>query len=247
MNIQPQTIAVKNGMQTANSDVARLKGARFVTTTEPNKGMRLDEGTVKQLTGDDKVTARFLYGKEFEFEVEFKIWMATNYKPIITGTDDGIWRRMAIVPFDYKVPKNKIDKKLTSKLKAELPGILNWCVDGYQLWRENGLQEPYIVSQHRDEYRNEMDIVYSFVSDKCIVNPLASVKKSDLWETFQEWINYNNEYDKMGSKRFYQEVNKMYQTEKRRDATYYIGVGLETETMQERKRHHILDNVAELD
>lgn len=246
MNIQPQTIAVKNGMQTANSDVARLKGARFVTTTEPNKGMRLDEGTVKQLTGDDKVTARFLYGKEFEFDVEFKIWMATNYKPIITGTDDGIWRRMAIIPFDYKVPKEKVDKRLTSKLKAELPGILNWCVEGYQLWREKGLQEPSIVGQHRDEYRNEMDIVYSFISDKCMVNPLASVKKSDLWETFQEWINYNNEYDRMGSKRFYQEVNKMHQTEKRRDGTYYIGIGLETETQKERNRYNILDNLAEL-
>lgn len=247
MNIQPQTIAVKNGMQTANSDVARLKGARFVTTTEPNKGMRLDEGTVKQLTGDDKVTARFLYGKEFEFDVEFKIWMATNYKPIITGTDDGIWRRMAIIPFEYKIPKHKIDKKLTSKLKAELSGILNWCIDGYQMWREKGLDEPQIVTDQRDEYRSEMDIVYSFVKDKCITNPLASVKKSDLWETFQDWIKYNNEYDKMGSKRFYIEVNKLFDTEKRRDGTYYIGIGLETEEMQERKQQHLLDKISEFD
>ena len=247
MNIQPQTIAVKQGMQTANSDVARLKGARFVTTTEPNKGMRLDEGTVKQLTGDDKVTARFLYGKEFEYEVEFKIWMATNYKPIITGTDDGIWRRMAIIPFEYKVPKDKVDKKLTGKLKAELSGILNWCIKGYQMWRENGLQEPQVVANQRDEYRSEMDIVYSFVSEKCIINPLASVKKSDLWEEFQDWIKYNNEYDKMGSKRFYIEVNKQFKDEKRRDGTYYVGVGLETEAMQSRKRHNILSNIAELE
>ncbi len=173
--------------------------------------------------------------------------MATNYKPIITGTDDGIWRRMAIVPFEYKVPKDKVDKKLTGKLKGELSGILNWCIKGYQMWRGNGLQEPQIVADQRDEYRSEMDIVYSFVNEKCIINPLASVKKSDLWEVFQDWIKYNNEYDKMGSKRFYIEVNKQFKDEKRRDGTYYVGVGLETEAMQSRKRHNILSNIAELE
>ncbi|MBC1420199.1 DNA primase family protein, partial [Listeria fleischmannii] len=98
-NIQPQTIMVKQQTSNANSDIARLQSARFVTTTEPNEGVRLDEGLVKQLTGGDKVTARHLYKNEFEFTPEFKIWMATNHKPIIRGRDDGIWRRLHLIPF----------------------------------------------------------------------------------------------------------------------------------------------------
>lgn len=93
-NIQPETIMVKPYNGTANSDIARLRGARFVTTVEPNEGCRLNEGLIKQLTGGDKVTARFQYGHEFEYTPEFKIWMGTNHKPIIRGRDEGIWRRI---------------------------------------------------------------------------------------------------------------------------------------------------------
>ncbi|PEO93949.1 DNA primase, partial [Bacillus toyonensis] len=93
--------------------------------------MRLDEGLVKQLTGGDKVTARFLYENEFDFMPQFKLWMATNHKPIIRGTDDGIWRRMAIIPFTVQIPKEKVDKRLKHKLRRELKAILHWAVEGY--------------------------------------------------------------------------------------------------------------------
>lgn len=123
-NIQPETIMVKPSGSSANSDIARLKGARLVTSVEPNEGMRINEGLLKQLTGDDIVTARKLYGDEFEFKPEFKLWMATNHKPIIRGTDTGIWRRIHIIPFTVSIPKEKIDKNLKYKLKAELPSDL---------------------------------------------------------------------------------------------------------------------------
>ena len=246
MNIQPQTIAVKQGMQTANSDVARLKGARFVTTTEPNKGMRLDEGTVKQLTGDDKVTARFLYGKEFEYEVEFKIWMATNYKPIITGTDDGIWRRMAIIPFEYKVPKDKVDKKLTVKLKAELSGILNWCIKGYQMWREDGLQEPDIVAKQRDEYRSEMDIVYQFINENCYKNPLAEISAADIWTSFRNWVREGNQYDGMSRTKFGMELSKQFEKFRKSDGIYYKGITLNDDERERSGLTRIFNNIPEL-
>ena len=89
VNIQPETIMVKKQFGGATSDIARLKGARFVTSVEPNEGMRLDEGLLKQLTGGDRVTARKLYGNEFEFSPEFKLWMGTNHKPIIRGMNLG--------------------------------------------------------------------------------------------------------------------------------------------------------------
>ena len=87
-----------------NSDIARLKGARLVTSVEPNEVVRINEGLLKQLTGDDTVTARKLYGDEFEFKPEFKLWMATNHKPVIRGTDTGIWRRIHMIPFTVQIP-----------------------------------------------------------------------------------------------------------------------------------------------
>lgn len=93
-NIQPERIMMRMTTGTANSDIARLKGARLVTSVEPNEGMRLNEGLLKQITGDDMITARKLYGDEFEYRPEFKLWMATNHKPTIRGTDTGIWRRI---------------------------------------------------------------------------------------------------------------------------------------------------------
>lgn len=125
-NIQPETIMVKSSQSNAiNSDIARLKGARLVTSVEPNEGVRLNEGLLKQLTGDDTVTARKLYSEEFEFKPEFKLWMATNHKPIIRGTDTGIWRRIHMIPFNVQIPEDKVDKNLTHKLKAEMTAIFN--------------------------------------------------------------------------------------------------------------------------
>lgn len=246
MNMQPSTIASKVGSQSADSDIARLKGARLVTTTEPNKGMKLDEGRVKQLTGGDTVTARFLYGSEFEFKPEFKIWMATNHKPVISGTDDGIWRRMAVIPFEYKVPKSKIDKKLTAKLKGELSGILRWCVEGYQSWREIGLEEPQIVKDQRDTYRDEMDMVHAFISDKCVKSSDASVRKSELWSTFQDWVKENNEYSKMSSRKFYKEIDKHYQVSKTKSGLRYVGIGLQFDDLRKTQITSVLDNISEL-
>lgn len=228
MNIQPQTLAIKNGGQAANQDVARLKGARFVTTTEPNQGMKFDEGTIKQITGGDTVTARFLYGKEFEFKPEFKIWMATNHKPIITGTDNGIWRRMVLIPFNYTVPDDKVDKKLTFKLKDELPGILNWCLEGYIKWRQNGLDnEPEIIKEQREEYREEMDIIQRFINDCCVVDSKREESASDLWNTFKWWASENQESgNKYNSTQFGREIVKHFTRDKRKDKNYYLGVGL---------------------
>ncbi|WPG23491.1 phage/plasmid primase, P4 family [Enterococcus faecium] len=140
MTMQAQTIMVKQSQSSANSDIARLKGARLVTSSEPNEGVRLDEGLVKQLTGGDKVTARHLYGKEFEFEPEFKLWLATNHKPIIRGTDDGIWRRLNLIPFTVQIPDHKKDKNLKFKLQTELQGILKWAIDGCLLWQRKGFK-----------------------------------------------------------------------------------------------------------
>lgn len=204
-NIQPETIMVRGQQGGANSDIARLKSARFVTTVEPNQGARLNEGLLKQLTGGDTVTARHLYGKEFEFEAEFKLWMATNHKPIIRGRDLGIWRRMHLIPFTVQIPDEKVDKNLKYKLKKELTGVLNWAVEGCIKWQKEGLKMPQAVEDAVKEYKSEMDVITAFLEDRTVMGP-GEVASGDLYKTYVEWTAENNEY-KMSNTMFGKEVS----------------------------------------
>jgi putative DNA primase/helicase len=226
-NIQPQTIMVKQQSSSANSDIARLQGARLVTTTEPNDGMRFDEGLVKQLTGGDKVTARFLYGDEFDFHPEFKLWMATNHKPIIRGTDDGIWRRMAIVPFTVQIPEKQVDKQLKYKLRREMKAILNWAVEGYQEWKRVGLSEPQSIKDQRNEYRTEMDVVELFIEECCFRKEKEKEKSKSLYSVYREWARDNGQY-LMSSTKFGKEMGNKF-TKIRSNGSYYRGITLKDE------------------
>ena len=185
---------VKRNQGGANSDVARLKGARFVTSNEPDQGDRIDEGLLKQLTGGDKVTARHLYGKEFEFEPEFKLWMATNHKPIIRGRDLGIWRRMHLIPFTVTIPDEKVDKNLIHKLRRELTGILNWAVEGCRKWQREGLGMPQAVKSSVKEYQSEMDVVTNFLETCTLEAEGFTVRAKDLYQAYREWAEENGEY-----------------------------------------------------
>lgn len=211
-NIQPETIMVRGQQGGANSDIARLRGSRFVTTVEPNQGARINEGLLKQLTGGDMVTARHLYGNEFEFEAEFKLWMATNHKPIIRGRDLGIWRRMHLIPFTVQIPEDKIDKNLKYKLKKELTGILNWAVRGCLKWQTEGLQMPQAVQDAVKEYKSEMDVITAFLEDCTVMGP-GEVTSSDLYKSYVEWTSENNEY-KMSHTMFGKEVGLRHEKDK---------------------------------
>lgn len=227
-NIQPQTLMVKQQTSGANSDIARLKGSRLVTTTEPNDGVRLDEGLVKQLTGGDKVTARHLYGNEFEFDPEFKIWMATNHKPIIRGTDDGIWRRLKMIPFEYQIPDNKVDKNLKYKLRKELSAILNWALEGALKWQKEGLKNPRVVEKANQEYRVEMDVTELFIQECCEVDEDYSIQAKTLYQTYIEWAKENGQYQ-MSNTRFGKEMGNKFNKRKSDGKIKYFGLTINEE------------------
>jgi putative DNA primase/helicase len=226
-NIQPETIMVKSSQSNAiNSDIARLKGARLVTSVEPNEGVRLNEGLLKQLTGDDTVTARKLYSEEFEFKPEFKLWMATNHKPIIRGTDTGIWRRIHMIPFNVQIPEDKVDKNLTHKLKAEMTAIFKWCIDGCLMWQREGLQMPAAVLKSVREYRREMDVISAFIEDKCTLE--GTVQASMLYAAYASWADSNNEYC-MSNTKFSAELAKRFEKIKGRNYNYFTGISIRSE------------------
>ena len=227
-NTQPETIMMKHFNESANSDVARLKSARYVTCEEPTEGVRLNEGLLKQLTGGSKITCRFLYGDEFEYTPEFKIWVATNHKPVIRGTDVGIWRRIKLIPFEVNIPPEKVDKSLKYKLRKEMPQILKWAVDGCIKWQREGIQEPECVQQAVKEYKNEMDLLTGFIEDAIEIDYTCSdrVLAIELFEMYRKWAKKNNEYE-MTSKKFFKEIgNRLPEKGRVSAGVYYTKIRL---------------------
>ena len=169
------------------ADVARLHGPRFVTAKEVDRGRRLSESLVKELTGQDTITARFLYGEHFDFKPKFKLFMSTNNKPVMKGTDNAIWRRINFVRFPLELAKEDQDGDLPEELWAEASGILAWLVRGCLSWQKWGLAAPAEVIDATAEYRAEMDVLMEFIEDCCIVNPKLTATAKELYEAYRQW------------------------------------------------------------
>ena len=180
------TLMVKRGESIPN-DIARLRGTRLVTAVESEDGRRLSESLVKQMTGGDRMTARFMRAEWFEFKPQFKVILGTNHKPTIKGTDHAIWRRIRLVPFKVTIPDAKQDKDLVEKLRAELPGIFNWALAGCLAWQRDGLAMPAAVSAATANYRAESDILAGWMTDCCVIDPTATETAKALYESYVQW------------------------------------------------------------
>lgn len=185
-SVRPEALMVKQNNDIPN-EVAALVGARFVATTEIEEGSRLAESLVKQLTGGDRISARFLRAEFFEFRPVMKIWMAGNHKPSVRGTDQAIWDRILTIPFTEVIPPEERDPNLRAKLRDEWPGILAWIVQGCLMWQQEGLNPPDDVRAATDEYRREMDALGQFLDDCCEIDDRAIVTAKSLFERWKAW------------------------------------------------------------
>lgn len=170
----------------STNDLAALKGKRFVTVIESDEDRRLAEARVKAVTGQDTITCRFLYGEYFTYKPTFKLWMAMNHKPIIRGTDRGIWRRIVLIPFTQSF-EGREDKGLADDLRAELPGILNWAASGCHQWLTKGLGAAKVVTEATEDYRKESDIFGQWFDDCCASSPADETLAADAYESFSTW------------------------------------------------------------
>lgn len=200
-----ETFLKKRNDSGINNDVARLDGARFVSAVESEEGQQLSEALVKQITGGEKMSARFLRQEYFEFTPEFKVFFTTNHKPIIKGSDEGIWRRIMLIPFTVTIKKENIDYDLQDKLAKEMPGILRWVVEGCMKWRAEGLRAPQAVKDATEEYRQDMDILGPFIDENCIVDPAAKVAAKTIYENYTNWCYKNNEME-LKNRVFYRQL-----------------------------------------
>lgn len=199
------TLMYKKQAVTNTNDVAMLAGKRLVTSVETEEGQRLAEPLIKQMTGNDPITARFLYQENFTFTPTFKIFVITNHKPVIRGTDEGIWRRVKLIPFNVTIPESERDKRLGEKLRTEYSGILNWMVEGCLKWQRDGLEEPDEVKAATGQYREEMDVIGDFLREYCFVERSARISHSDLYTCYTQYARENNEY-MLSSKAFSQKM-----------------------------------------
>jgi P4 family phage/plasmid primase-like protien len=190
--VRTETLMVKRHVGVSN-DIACLRGARFLSAVESESDNRLAEATVKQLTGGDTVRARFLFHEEFEFSPQFKIWLAANHKPEIRGTDNAIWRRIRLVPFNVTFPKDKQNPRLDLELREELSGILAWAVRGCLLWQHEGLGETEAVTKATAAYRDEMDSLSEFLDDCCAIGSNYQVTVTEIYNRYETWCQSNGE------------------------------------------------------
>jgi putative DNA primase/helicase len=179
-----ETLMAKRVDSSISNDLARLAGARFVAATEIDHGRRLAEGLVKQITGSDPITARFMHREFFEFNPTFKLWFAANHKPRISG-NDAIMRRVRLIPFHVKI--EGVDRNFFEKLRAELSGILSWAVAGCITWQSDGLEPPAEIVAANEAYRQESDLIAQFLKDRCVLAPSAECLKGDFYEAFKKW------------------------------------------------------------
>jgi len=175
----------------ATNDIARLAGARLVMANETRENERLDDQKLKMLVSTEKLTARFMYGEFFEFWPQFKIWLRGNYKPIVTDSSEGAWRRLRLIPFEHQVQAEKTDLQLEEKLLAEKDGILAWMIDGCHKWQQTGLNPPNRIVDASNVYRDESDLLGEFLQDYCHRGPGLEEKQKVVFCAYRSWCGEN--------------------------------------------------------
>ena len=183
----------RNGKE-VETQFAALAGKRLVTTVEADSGVRFSEATVKLLTGGDTVLARRLYEDAWPVKPSWKLHVAANHKPLVKGTDEGIWRRLMLTPWLRRFEGQADDKQLKEKLLAELPGILNWCVAGFVQWRGKGLMPPENVLAATKEYRGENDALGIWMEECCVKEANAVAEAAALYRSFKAWSDDRGEH-----------------------------------------------------
>ncbi len=222
MHCQPETLMLKRTSGGANNDIARLVGARVVLTTEVEEGSHLAENLIKGLTGGDTLTARPLYKEFFDFKPRLKLWIAGNNKPIIRGTDHGIWRRIRLVPFNVTIRDSEKDMHLAAKLRTEMPGILNWALAGCAAWRKEGLKPPTEILLAVSEYKSENDITEQWLNEQCVRDCGRTLRVSTAYSDYRAWaersgyhplskIRFGRKLTEHGIKKTHTEAGDQYQ------------------------------------
>jgi putative DNA primase/helicase len=187
----PMDIFTETHVKSHPTDLAGLRGAYLVTAVETEQGRRWAEAKIKNLTGGDEITARYMRQDNFSFTPTFKLMIAGNHKPRIRTVDDAMRRRIHLIPFTVKIENP--DKELAEKLKAEWPAILRWMMNGCIKWQRDGLNPPKKVRDATEEYLQSEDAVEGWIADKCNIGVGKQAASAALFGSFRAWAEQSNE------------------------------------------------------
>lgn len=213
---------------------AGLHGKRFVACVETPDDAKLNETLVKELTGGDRISARRCYQDFFEFHPTHKLVLCTNHRPRVAGTDHGIWRRLAVIPFmqqfwdpskgETGLAELQIDPELTRKLHAEREAILAWCVRGCMAWQRDGMSQPPTVLQATSEYRRDEDVISQWLTDRCTRSTESKLKGAAAYRDYVEWCKATGECA-ASNKKFGSYMKNSFQS-RMSNGVWYLGVEL---------------------
>ncbi len=206
------------------NDLAMLNGRRFVSMIESAADKKLNEPLVKLTTGGDRISCRFLHKEFFEYVPQFKLFLATNHKPVITQTDFGIWRRIVLIPFNQNFEGREEDR-LEETLKSELSGILNWALEGLKMWQIEHLKPlPTAITDATDKYKNESDTVKQWLDFQTIQKSQGAIKSSAAYTNYKIWSEENGYYP-LGQRNFKSSLEERgFRQLRKNDGVYWVGI-----------------------
>jgi putative DNA primase/helicase len=227
MTTPGETFLIDGYSKSVRNDLARLQGARLIVVSEIEEDKRLAESLVKQYSGGDVIVARFLYKEYFEYKPTGKIFIITNKKPTIRGTEYAIWRRILLIPFEVIIPPEEQIKDYYEKfLKPELNGIFKWMVEGYKKYIKQGLNPPEKVKLATEQYKTEMDVVGRFIEEECYVDNKTFIVFKDLYLAYEKWCEETGS-EKLSKKKFAQILkDKGFNTDRTHSGKIVRGINL---------------------
>lgn len=223
----PRSTFQTNRFNDQTNDIAQLPGKRFVSWSETRMSTSLDEEKLKAMTGGENQRARFLHHEFFEFQPILKLWMFFNHKPIARDDSQGFWRRIRVIPFNHVFDGK--DKDIDVKLSAELPGILNWLIEGCIMWQHEGLNEiPEIIQEASNQYQEESDPLNTWMLECITVNEQGSERSSDLYKSYYEWAIREklDKWEKLSLQAFGKRLTTKFEKRRVETGWFYIGLSL---------------------
>ncbi|MGH9868606.1 MAG: phage/plasmid primase, P4 family [Candidatus Polarisedimenticolia bacterium] len=219
-----------NARTSIPEDVARLEGRRLVTASETSVASRLNEARVKALTGDDPMSACYKYGHWFTFRPVLKLWLAVNHKPRVADTTRAFWRRVRLIPFCQHFDPNA-DPDLEATLAKEAPGILRWILIGARFWLERGLDPPKTITEATETYRTESDVLADFLAQCTEPDEAETVRAGPAYLAYGQWADQQGlgKYERLGSRRFGEEMTSRYRKRHDKAGWHYLGLALTPE------------------
>lgn len=235
--VAAKNLLMKKRQDSHSTEIYDLRGKRFVVCNETGQDKSFDESLVKWLTGGDRVRARQCCENNSEWGATHKIVLCTNHRPTIRGGDDGIWRRIALMPFEVHYwdeskgergsdESLKVNKKLPKELETEAEGILAWCVQGCLEWHRDGLHAPEVVIKATKAYRQEEDTIGAFIENACHTGEGHAVKAATIHASYVAWCERDGK-DPLGSKTFYADLSRRGFEKKRSDGMWYLRISVD--------------------